>query len=127
MNREEFEEIVERAFQALPKKFRDSIENVEIVVEDDPSSDPQASRFGVNRNEMLLGLYQGVPLTRRGVWYGTSPVLPDRITLYQKNIERACRMESQLEEKIYEVLFHEIGHYFGMNEEEIQTAMRDWE
>jgi predicted Zn-dependent protease with MMP-like domain len=101
MEREEFEDVVERAFQALPKKFRDSVENVEIVVEDEPSSNPQLSRFGVRRNEMLLGLYQ--------------------------NIEAVCRTEEQLVEKIYEVLFHEIGHYFGMNEQEIRSAMRDWE
>ena len=127
MDREKFEEIVDRAFKALPKKFRDAIENVEIVVEDQPSADSNLNRYGVRRNEMLLGLYQGVPLPKRGVWYGSNPVLPDRISLFQRNIEAVCRTEAELEEKIYEVLFHEIGHYFGMSEEEIRTAMRDWE
>ena len=127
MDREKFEEIVDRAFQALPKKFRDAIENVEIVVEDQSSADSNLNRYGVRRNEMLLGLYQGVPLPKRGVWYGSNPVLPDRISLFQRNIEAVCRTEAELEEKIYEVLFHEIGHYFGMSEEEIRTAMRDWE
>ena len=126
MDREKFEEIVDRAFQALPKKFREAIENVEIVVEDQPSPDSNLNRYGVRRNEMLLGLYQGVPLPKRGVWYGSSPILPDRISLFQRNIEAVCRTEVELEEKIYEVLFHEIGHYFGMSEEEIRTAMRDW-
>jgi predicted Zn-dependent protease with MMP-like domain len=126
MDKEVFEEIAERAFQALPRKFRDSIENVEIVVEDEPSSNPQLTRYGVKRNEMLLGLYHGVPLTKRGTWYGTTPTLPDRITLFQKNIEAVCKTEEQVEAKIYEVLFHEIGHYFGMNEQEIRAAMRDW-
>ena len=126
MDREKFEEIVERAFHTLPKKFREAIENVEIVVEDQPSSDPNLGPYGVRRNEMLLGLYQGVPLPKRGVWYGSSPILPDRISLFQRNIEAVCRTEVELEEKIYEVLFHEIGHYFGMSEEEIRTAMRDW-
>ena len=126
MERKEFEDVVERAFQALPKKFRDSVENVEIVVEDEPVSNPQLRRFGVRRNEMLLGLYHGVPLTKRGTWYGATPTLPDRITLYQKNIEAVCRTEEQLVEKISEVLFHEIGHYFGMNEQEIRAAMRNW-
>ncbi|MEK6572442.1 MAG: metallopeptidase family protein, partial [Bacteroidota bacterium] len=87
MDRETFEEIAERAFLALPKTFRDRIENVEVVVQDEPSSDPQLSRYGVRRNEMLLGLYHGVPLPKRGTWYGTTPTLPDRITLFQKNIE----------------------------------------
>jgi predicted Zn-dependent protease with MMP-like domain len=126
MDREVFEEIAERAFQALPTKFRDSIENVEIVVEDEPSSNPQLTRYGVSGNEMLLGLYHGVPLTKRGTWYGMTPTLPDRITLFKKNIEAVCRTEEQVEAKIYEVLFHEIGHYFGMNEQEIRAAMRDW-
>jgi predicted Zn-dependent protease with MMP-like domain len=126
MDRETFEEIAERAYEALPKAFRERIENVEIVVHDEPSSDPQLRRYGVRGNEMLLGLYQGVPLTKRGVWYGTTPVLPDRITLFQKNIEAVCSTEKEVEEKIYEVLFHEVGHYFGMNEEEIRAAMRDW-
>src|SRR3989304_1286676 len=126
MERKEFEDVVERAFQALPKKFRDSVENVEIVVEDEPVSNPQLRRFGVRRNEMLLGLYHGVPLTKRGTWYGTTPTLPDRITLFQKNIEAVCSTEAEIEEKIYEVLFHEVGHYFGMDEEEIRAAMRDW-
>jgi predicted Zn-dependent protease with MMP-like domain len=127
MERKEFEDVVERAFQVLPRKFRDSVENVEIVVEDDPSSNPQLSRFGVRPNEMLLGLYHGVPLTKRGTWYGATPTLPDRISLFQKNIEAVCKTEEQLVEKIYEVLFHEIGHYFGMNEQEIRSAMREWE
>jgi predicted Zn-dependent protease with MMP-like domain len=126
MDRKVFEETAERAFQALPKKFRDSIENVEIVVEDEPSSNPQLTRYGVKRNEMLLGLYHGVPLTKRGTWYGMTPTLPDRITLFQKNIEAVCRTEEEVEEKIYEVLFHEIGHYFGMDEQQIRAAMRDW-
>jgi predicted Zn-dependent protease with MMP-like domain len=126
MEKEVFEEIAERAFHALPKKFHDSIENVEIVVEDEPSSNPQLSRYGVKRNEMLLGLYHGVPLTKRGTWYGMTPTLPDRITLFQKNIEAVCATEAQVEAKIYEVLFHEIGHYFGMDEQQIRAAMRDW-
>ena len=126
MDKEVFEEIAERAFQALPKKFRDGIENVEIVVEDEPSSNPQLSRYGVKRNEMLLGLYHGVPLTKRGTWYGMTPTLPDRITLFQMNIEAVCTTEAQVEAKIYEVLFHEIGHYFGMDERQIRAAMRDW-
>lgn len=126
MDRDKFEEIAERAFHALPKKFRERIENVEIVVEDEPSSDLSSRYRGVRKNELLLGLYHGVPLSKRGTGYGMAPTLPDRITLYQKNIERICRTEEEVEEKIYEVLFHEIGHYFGMSEKEIRDAMRDW-
>jgi predicted Zn-dependent protease with MMP-like domain len=70
-----------------------------------------------------LGLYQGIPLTHRGTWYGASPTLPDRISLYQKNIEAQCKNDDELVERIREVLFHELGHYFGMNEREIRSAM----
>ncbi len=119
MDRQKFEDTIQKAFDALPPKFRDNVENVEIVVEDYPRTDRDSG-------STLLGLYHGIPLTKRGVWYGTTPVLPDRITLYQKNIERLCTSEEEIAKKIYEVLFHEIGHYFGMNEKEIRSAMREW-
>ncbi|HWP82036.1 MAG TPA: metallopeptidase family protein [Bacteroidota bacterium] len=125
LSREAFEEIVERSFETLPSKFRDKIDNVQIVVEDYP--DEEALRGSRSSKYELLGLYQGIPLNRRGTWYGASPTLPDKITLYQKNIEMACRTEGEIEHRIAEVLFHEIGHYFGMNEREIRAAMKDFE
>ena len=118
MERNRFEDIAEEAFNHLPALFKKKIENVEIVVEDAPPH----SRDG----SLLLGLYHGVPLTKRGTWYGMSPVLPDRISLYWKNIESVCESEDEIRVKIYEVLCHEIGHYFGMNESEIRAAMRSW-
>jgi predicted Zn-dependent protease with MMP-like domain len=71
---------------------------------------------------MLLGLYEGIPLTRRGVDYGMYPVVPDRITLFKQNIEIIARDEQELRAKIREVLIHEIGHYYGMSETEIRRA-----
>jgi len=122
MDREQFEHIVARAYNSLPEMFRSKIENVEIIVEDMPTRyDLEKAR--VERGGMLLGLYSGVPLTKRGTWYGSTPTLPDRITLYQGNIELLCQDEREMEAKIYEVLFHEIGHYFGMSEDEIRKAM----
>ena len=118
MDRTHFEDIAEEAFNHLPKLFKKKIENVEIVIEDGPPSSSKGS--------MLLGLYHGVPLTKRGTWYGMSPVLPDRISLYQDNIERICSSDEEIRGKIYEVLCHEIGHYFGMNESEIRAAMKAW-
>ncbi|MDE3056438.1 MAG: metallopeptidase family protein [Bacteroidota bacterium] len=126
MDRQQFENIVEEAFQHLPPLFKKNIENVEIVVEDFPSS-------AINRNmntgkgSMLLGLYQGVPLTHRGTGYGMAPVLPDRIFLFRRSIEQLCRNDDEVRYKIYEVLCHEIGHYFGMNEHQIRTAMKGWQ
>jgi predicted Zn-dependent protease with MMP-like domain len=84
------------------------MENVEIVIEDEPVE-----------QKSLLGLYQGVPLKHRGSWYGN--VLPDKITLFQRNIERQCRDEAEVEALVNDVLIHEIGHYFGFNEEDLRS------
>ncbi len=106
MTREEFEAIVKESLQRLPKILREKIKNVEIVIEDEPI--PQRS---------LLGLYQGVPLRRRGFWYGN--VLPDKITLFKANIERISQNKEEIKRNISDVLLHEIAHYFGFDEEEI--------
>lgn len=116
-----FEHIVQETFDRLPPQFREVIENVGVVVEDYPSEDIVHSLRLRSKRE-LLGLYQGVPLPKRGSWYGMTPIVPDKISLYQKNIEEHCTTEAQIIDKIFEVLIHEIGHYFGMSEEEIRSA-----
>ena len=121
MSREEFEKIVEESFELLPQKFKAAIDNVGILVEDYPDEEV-ARRFGSGSGRHLLGLYQGVPLPKRGTWYGMAPTAPDQIEIYQKNIERFCRTDKEVKEKIAEVLIHEIGHYFGMTDAEIRTA-----
>lgn len=108
MTKEQFEEIVRDSLKQLPKILRDKLINVELVIEDSPI--PQ---------ESLLGLYQGVPLKKRGVWYGN--VLPDKITLFKVNIENFGKTEQDIKKIIYDVLLHEIGHYFGFDEEELRT------
>lgn len=118
MDRAQFEDIAEEAYNHLPALFKKKIENVEVVVEDAPAPSGKKS--------MLLGLYHGVPLTKRGTWYGMSPVLPDRISLYQNNIESVCASDEEIRAKVYEVLCHEIGHYFGMDETQIRKAMAAW-
>ena len=124
MTRQRFEEVAQRAFESLPEQFRDNVENVHIVVEDYPSDElVRHNRYG---KYSLLGLYQGIPLTRRGTWYGASPTVPDKISLFQKNIEASCANEEEIHRRIVEVLFHELGHYFGMNETQIRNAMRDF-
>jgi len=125
ITRELFEEIAQRAYDSLPAFFKRKIENVQIVVEDYPSEDA-LSRSKASRSN-LLGLYQGVPLPHRGTSYGMYPVAPDKITLYQKNIERVCRDEQEIERRIVEVLFHELGHYFGMDEQAVRRALKDFE
>jgi predicted Zn-dependent protease with MMP-like domain len=125
VTRERFEEIAQHAFDSLPDAFRHRVENVQIVVEGAPSANTR-SRTRSHKHG-LLGLYQGVPLPQRGTSYGMYPVGPDKITLYQDNIELICTTEEEIERRIVEVLFHELGHYFGMSEREVREALRDFE
>ena len=122
LSRAAFEAAAQTAFDELPVVFGERIDNVHIVVDDYPSDD-LCRQMRVSRRG-LLGLYQGIPLTHRGTWYGMTPTTPDRIWLFQKNIESDCRTEEEVSLRIQEVLFHEIGHYFGMTEAQIRRAMK---
>lgn len=124
MTRERFEELAQRAFDSLPEVFTSRIENVHVVIEDYPPDDVLDGRHRDRHN--LLGLYQGIPLPHRNTWYGAAPTVPDKISLYQRNIEAQCRNEREIEARVTEVLFHEIGHYFGMSEAEIRSAMKNF-
>jgi len=124
MTRDKFENIAEEVFDGLPKLFGDKIDNVHISVEDYPSEEVLHQLHAGKMT--LLGLYQGIPLTHRGTWYGTSPTTPDKISLYQRNIEAVCRDDEEVSERIREVLLHELGHYFGMSELEIRNAMKNF-
>jgi len=107
MERERFAELVREALDNLPAIFRKKLKNVQVVVEEEPIA-----------QESLLGLYQGVPFKHRGVWYGN--VLPDKITLFKKNIERVSRTEEEIKDWVNKVLVHEIGHYFGFTDEDLK-------
>jgi predicted Zn-dependent protease with MMP-like domain len=124
MTRDKFENIAEEIIEGLPKLFGDKIDNVHISVEDYPSEDVMHQMH--SGKTTLLGLYQGIPLTHRGTWYGSSPTTPDKISLYQRNIEAVCRDDEEVSERIQEVLLHELGHYFGMSELEIRNAMKNF-
>ncbi len=121
MSPEDFEQLVEGEFAALPEPFRGAIDNVRIVVEDYPSEEIVAARK-LRSRYALLGLYQGIPRPFRDSWYGTRPTVPDTITLYRANIESISHDRDSLVKNIRETLMHEIGHYFGMSEEEIRAA-----
>ena len=117
MERKEFERVVLELIDRLPERFKNDMKNVSIVLEERPSMS-LLKEAGV-RGGRLLGLYQGVPLTKRGLGY--NGILPDRIILFTKEIEEEARMENvPLVEKIKNVLYHEIGHYFGLSEEELR-------
>jgi len=112
MTREQFEKLVKEGIRAIPKKFRDKLDNIDIVIEDWPNIPNKFS---------LLGLYQGVPRTKRTTHY--SGVLPDKITIFQKPIER---IGGNSEEKICQIVkktvWHEIAHHFGMDEKKVREA-----
>ena len=121
MDRAEFEQIAEEAFESLPKTLQEKIENVRIVIEDE-ASEETLRRSGMRSGSLLLGLYEGVPLNKRGENYGRFPVVPDKITLFQRSILSVAWSESGIREKIREVLIHEIAHYFGMTERQVREA-----
>ena len=117
MTRELFRELVEEAIDTIPRKFARQVRNLAIVIEDEPSEELM-DEMDLDEPGDLLGLYQGTPLTERGPGYGN--VLPDRITLFQRSIEAECADdEDEIVVAIGETLIHELGHYFGMDEEQI--------
>lgn len=117
MTRDEFDKLVAEAVRSIPKRFRDAMQNIAIVVEDEPALDT-LEEVGIEPPDTLLGLYQGTPLTERQWAHGN--VLPDKITLYQWPIEDESENEDDLVVAIGETLIHEVGHYFGLSEEEIE-------
>jgi predicted Zn-dependent protease with MMP-like domain len=117
MQREKFEALVARAIDNLPPEFQIKLENVDVVVEDWPTWG-QLRQAKLSHPSQLLGLYQGVPQTRRGRSYGM--VLPDKISIFQKPIEAQCRFDEEIEAKIEEVVRHEIAHHFGLDEKTLR-------
>jgi predicted Zn-dependent protease with MMP-like domain len=117
MTREFFRELVEEAIDTIPSKFAREVKNLAIVIEDEPSEE-LLEEMGMDEGDTLLGLYQGTPMNERGWGYGNQ--LPDRITLFQGTIEDECDGdEDEIVVAIGETLIHELGHYFGMTEEQI--------
>jgi predicted Zn-dependent protease with MMP-like domain len=97
LEREEFEKMTQEVFDAL-------------------------QTMGIPPSHMLFGLYQGIPLNKRGTWYGTVPSMPDKISLYKTNLERGVRNDQEIRSRVRHVLIHEIAHYYGMDEEEVRAA-----
>jgi predicted Zn-dependent protease with MMP-like domain len=118
MKREQFVALVEAALDALPEEFRRRIRNVAVLVEDTPSG--QASSPPGQQRHLLLGLFHGVPTTRKSTF--DLPTGPDYIVLYQKNIEAVCSSEAEIREQIRLTVIHELGHYFGMDEEQLRDV-----
>jgi predicted Zn-dependent protease with MMP-like domain len=121
MNRERFQDLVDEAWERIPEGFREHFSNVAIFVEDEPRAE-HLQAGGVAPGHTLLGLYQGIPLDKRG--WGYSMVLPDQVTLFQGPIERAARSPREVPRIVYETLWHELGHHLGMDEDEVRAAER---
>jgi predicted Zn-dependent protease with MMP-like domain len=123
MDRESFERLVAQAVEDLPGEFRDRLENIDIVVEDYPTP-AKMQRMGLERNEILLGLYEGVPQTERGGHYGLVP--PDKITIFQRPIEAKCRYSGgSIAVEIQRVVKHEIAHHFGISDARLEQLEKD--
>jgi len=110
MERTKFEALVAQALGNLPRTFREKLTNVAIIVEDLPPEEAESEG-------LLLGLFHGIPRTEKSVFL-SSP--PDRIFLYQRNIEAVCSNEAEVRRQIRATLLHELGHYFGLSEEELR-------
>ena len=118
MDRKEFEVLVARAWDELPKEFKDRLDNVDVVIEDVPDME-KVRLGGLGGRGRLLGLYQGIPLESRTHYYGM--VMPDKITLFKGNIELACKVQDlDIYEEVRHVLMHEIAHHFGISDDRLR-------
>jgi len=140
MTRAQFNRLVEEALAALPAKFRARIKNVAIVVEDYPPEEtarrgptqkpprdevpaekpPSGAASEEGGEGLLMGEFVGTPATEKSVW--DTAAGPDRVVLYQKNIEAACESEDEIREEVRLTVLHELGHYFGMTEDQLEDV-----
>jgi len=117
LTHEEFEQLVKEGIDAIDEKFLEKLKNVEIVVEDDPTSF-QTEKLKL-RGALLFGLYEGVPQTKREQ-YGQ--VLPDKITIFKNPIEKVFSNEDDIRKAVKDTVWHEIAHHFGMDEHRVRQA-----
>ena len=116
MSHEEFERVVAKALDGLPEDLGELLENVVVVVEDEPT-DEELREVGLDpETETLFGLYQGVSLDQRGV---SSDALPDRIVIYRLPLLEACEDRAELVREIQDTVVHEVGHFFGLDEDDL--------
>src|SRR4026209_2950379 len=117
MTKERFNELVEEALREIPPRFRHAMKNVAVIVEDQPPLHI-LREMEIEPPDSLFGLYQGTPLPERGWTYGNT--LPDRISIYQGPIVEACQDDEEIRDCVAETVIHEFGHYFGMDEDQIE-------
>jgi predicted Zn-dependent protease with MMP-like domain len=117
MTREQFEALVESALRKLPRPFRVKMANIAVVVED-WADDATLEDMGIEPPDTLYGLYRGIDVTRRDSSYGN--VLPDTIHIYQGPIEEDCADPEEMAELVRDVVIHEVGHYFGLDDDTME-------
>lgn len=119
LDHEEFENIVAQGIEAIPAEFLVKLSNVAIVIEDEPTAE-QRKKIKLRGNDLLFGLYEGVPQSQRGFNY--TAVLPDKITIFKKAIESSAQNKEDLKEIVRNTVWHEIAHHFGADEERVNRA-----
>ena len=117
-----FQELIDQAYDSLPKTHRDNVRNVAILFADQPTQE-QRYELQLRHDQTLLGLYQGIPLSER---QGRQTVLPDRITLFKLPLLMQANNERELQEAIRHTLWHEIAHYYGLNHTDIHKLDKEW-
>jgi predicted Zn-dependent protease with MMP-like domain len=116
MDAARFEQLVDEAIESMPDEFKERLDNVDIVIADVPTPHQQ-KRSDRAKGEIILGLYEGVPLTERTAGY--SFVMPDKISIFQKNIEAVFKNDKEIIEEIRRVVLHEIAHHFGIDDDRL--------
>ena len=117
MKKENFEKLTMMAIKNLPRVFKNSLENVDVIIEDKPTPEQKRS-VDVSHRRMVLGLYQGVPLARRSHFYGM--VMPDKISIFKRNIERVCRTDEEIVRLVSHTVQHELAHHFGISDKRLK-------
>ena len=111
-----FRGLVREAVASLPPEILENVHNVDIVLERRPTARDRKAA-GLGSGGLLLGLYHGIPLTRRGEPYNL--VAPDKISIYQEHIEEVCANDAEVREQVRKTVLHELGHYFGIDDERL--------
>ena len=114
---EEFEQLVVQALDALPEFFQQKLQNIDVVIADWPTP-AERQAVGLKPGQLLFGLYQGIPLTKRTSHYGL--VLPDKITIFKNPIERHCRTRQAIISQVQHTVLHELAHHFGISDDRLR-------
>lgn len=112
---DEFDTIISEALDSLPQKYTSRLKNVAIIYEDEPSQE-QREQLQLHCNQTLYGLYEGIPLPKRG---GMTPLLPDKITIFKVPLAFSSQNIDELKEQVHHTLWHEMAHYFGLDHKRI--------